>query len=55
MISSLTYEEMKDEEIKVTLMPQGPNEREPNEILTIALSNNEKWLAIITGKKLIKD
>lgn len=55
VINSSTYEEMKDEEIKVKLRAQGADEREPNEILAITLSDDEQHLALITGKNLIKN
>jgi len=41
--------------IKVELLPQKADEREPNQILSIAVSINEKHLAVITGKNLIKN
>lgn len=55
VIDSETYEEKPDEGIEVKLMAQGADEREPNQILSIALSGDEDYLALITGKNLIKN
>ena len=49
------YQEVREEMIKVDLLPQKEDEREPNQILSMAVSLNEKHLAVITGKNLIRN
>ena len=49
------YQEVHEEMIKVDLLPAKDDEREPNQIISLAVSFNEKHLAVITGKNLIKN
>ena len=48
-----TYKELKDEEIRVNLLPT--KTREMNRIISFQVCENEKSLAVITGKNLIKN
>ena len=54
VINSQTYKEMPDEHIEVKLL-EDKTAREPNQILSMALSDDEDYLALITGKNLIKN
>ena len=54
VINSETYKEMPDEGIEVKLL-EDKTAREPNQILSMALSDDEDYLALITGKSLIKN
>lgn len=48
-----TYKEIKEEQIDVNLLPS--TTRELNRIISFQICENEKSLAVITGKNLIKN
>lgn len=53
VLDGTTYQVCKDETIRVTLLQS--TTREINTILAIQICENERSLAVITGKHLIKN
>ena len=48
-----TFDEIKECEIKIPLLDKGEDEREPNEIISMQISDHEQILGVISGKNLI--
>ena len=48
-----TFNEIQECELTIPLLDKGEDEREPNEIISMQMSDNEQILAVISGKNLI--
>ena len=48
-----TYKEIKECEIKIPLLEKKAKEREPNQIISLQISQDQNLLAVISGKNLI--
>ena len=48
-----TFDEIRECEIKIPLLDKGADEREPNEIISMQISDHEQILGVISGKNLI--
>jgi hypothetical protein len=53
ILDSTTFKEKY--KFTINLMPLRPDEREPNQIIAVRLCQDENYLAVISGKNLIRD